>query len=531
MANKVPAVIADFESQLSTSLAVGGTSFSLSSATDDDGNSLPAGKYCFTVDNGKSNKEYLLGQLNGTAVTSVVRVSRQGVETSGTAYAHRVGASVIISDFATIQRVADILRGLVDLDGTSPMAYDAEPTLADRKEIATVGYVLDTVTGGTVAFDTQTTTGNGGENIVAGELIYFKTSDQEWYKTDADTAGTVEGVVLGIALGAGSDGVGITGGILLAGVYTTSGLTAGSEYYASNTAGAYSTSAGTTSRKVGLALSTTKLYLYPSNPQTATTREKDAMAGGGDWGTPGTSNKFLTQDYMSNSVNVQEFTSNGTWTKPSRGTLAIIQLFGAGGGGASYRNSGTRLAAAGGAGGAYVTTAIPLSALSETESVTIGSGGAGGTGTSASSGAAGGSTTFKGVTAPGGGGGDTSSFDGSGESSTVAQGGATSSFGGEAGGNSGRFSYASSVQNAPNTTYAGAGGGSASTSLTSLSTPGSSTITGFAGGAAARSTTGNVTASAGANTCGGGGAVVYSATAFTATGGAGGNGFARIIVI
>lgn len=294
MANKVPLVAADFESQLSTAIAVGGTSFSLSSATDDDGNSLPAGKYCFTVDNGKSNKEYLLGQLNGTAVTSVVRVSRQGVEASGSAYAHRVGASVIISDFATIQRVADILRGQIDLDGANPVGYDAEPTLADRKDLATVGYVLDTVTGGTVSFDTQTVTGNGGEAIVAGDLVYFKTSDQEWYKTDADTASTVEGVLLGIALGTGSDGVAITGGVLVQGLYTTTGLTAGSEYYASNTAGAYATSAGTTSRKVGIALSTTKLYVYSSHPQTVTTNEKAALAGGGEYGTPSSTNKFIT---------------------------------------------------------------------------------------------------------------------------------------------------------------------------------------------------------------------------------------------
>jgi len=261
MTNLIPRAIADVELQIASAIAIAGTSFTLSSANDDDGNALPAGLYCFTVDSGTSNKEYLIGQLNGTAVTSVKTVSRQGVESSGAARAHRVGAPCIVTNFATLQRVADILRGQLDLDGASPVAYDVEPTLTDREQIATVGYVIDTAAGGTVAFDSQVIAGNGGEAIVAGNLVYFKTSDQEWYKTDADTAATLDGVQLGIALGAGSDGVAISGGIQISGTYTTSGLTAGSLYYASSTAGGVATTAA--GRLIGLALSTTKLLLLP----------------------------------------------------------------------------------------------------------------------------------------------------------------------------------------------------------------------------------------------------------------------------
>jgi hypothetical protein len=55
MANKIPLAIADVELQLSTALSVGSTSFTLNSANDDDGNALPAGMYCFTLDSGTSN--------------------------------------------------------------------------------------------------------------------------------------------------------------------------------------------------------------------------------------------------------------------------------------------------------------------------------------------------------------------------------------------------------------------------------------------------------------------------------------------
>lgn len=102
-----PKIIADFETQLATAIAIGGTSFTLSSATDDDGVAIPAGTYYFTVDNGSSAKEYLMGTVAGTAVTGVYSVSRQGVETSGAVRAHRVGASVIITDFATYKKYMD----------------------------------------------------------------------------------------------------------------------------------------------------------------------------------------------------------------------------------------------------------------------------------------------------------------------------------------------------------------------------------------------------------------------------------------
>lgn len=267
MSNKIPIIVADYETQLSEAISATDVSFKLASATDDDGIAIPAGKYCFTVNNGSSNKQYLMGQLNGTDVTSVVTVSRQGVESGGAARAARAGSSVMISNFATIQRVEKILRGLETLDGSSPIEYDAEPTLGNREELATVGYVLDTITGGTVNFDNQVITGVvAGEDIVAGDLVYFKTSDQEWYKTDADTATTVNGVQLGVALGAGSDGVAIAGGVQISGVYTTSGLTAGSTYYASNTAGGFSDTAGTTEKSIGIALSATKLFITLSNP-------------------------------------------------------------------------------------------------------------------------------------------------------------------------------------------------------------------------------------------------------------------------
>lgn len=139
-----PKIIADFESQLSTAIAVGGTSFSLNSATDDDGVALPNGLYYFTVDNGTSNKEYLAGTLAGTSVTGVLTVARQGGETSGAAKAHRVGASVIMTDFATYKKYMDEIA--------NAGASDADISTKGLFESATTAEIdADTATGSTGA--------------------------------------------------------------------------------------------------------------------------------------------------------------------------------------------------------------------------------------------------------------------------------------------------------------------------------------------------------------------------------------------
>lgn len=141
-----PKIIADFETQLATAIAVGGTSFTLATATDDDGNTLPDGLYYFTVENGSSNKEYLAGTLTASTktVASVVNVSRQGTETSGADKAHRVGASVIISDWMTYKKYMDEIS-LVS-------APDANANTKGVVEEATTAEIdAGTATGGTGA--------------------------------------------------------------------------------------------------------------------------------------------------------------------------------------------------------------------------------------------------------------------------------------------------------------------------------------------------------------------------------------------
>jgi len=137
-----------------------------------------------------------------------------------------------------------------------------DPTTAQG--LVTRDWILALINGGAISNNNVVEQGIAGETIVAGNLLYFSETDNEWLKTDADTLATVFNVKLGIAQGSGTNGGAISGGVLTYGTYTTSGLTQGDLVYASNTAGAFASgTAGTVPRVIGIAKDATTLYFDP----------------------------------------------------------------------------------------------------------------------------------------------------------------------------------------------------------------------------------------------------------------------------
>lgn len=298
MSTKLATVLADFTTQLITQLAIGGTTATLASATDDDGVALPTGVYFFTLDGDNSQKEHLVCTLTGTALTNIKSVSRQGVQTGGAARLHRIGASVSLTDFAHLLYINDLLKGNTQLDGTSPLGYDSTPSSLSGNQLATVSYVLGVVTGGTITFDRQVISGQvSGQALAINDHVYFKESDQRWYKVEADLSSTYDQLKRGFNLTTAGAG-GVTIQIAISGpVSGFSALSAGSKYYASNTPGAISTTPGTATVFVGWALTTTQILFSPYEKTLPLQIEKDAMAG--DTGTPGDTNRYLTQQSKS----------------------------------------------------------------------------------------------------------------------------------------------------------------------------------------------------------------------------------------
>jgi hypothetical protein len=156
VATKLGTVLADFTTQLATAMAIGATSVSLQSATDDDGYALPAGVYFFAIDGNNSQKEHIVCTLSGTSLTGISSVSRQGVQTSGVVRAHRVGATVTLTDFAHLRYINDLISGATQLDADNPLEYDGTASITDPNQIATKAYVDGVAIAG--APDASTTT-------------------------------------------------------------------------------------------------------------------------------------------------------------------------------------------------------------------------------------------------------------------------------------------------------------------------------------------------------------------------------------
>ena len=179
---------------------------------------------------------------------------------------------------------------------------------------------------------------------------------------------------------------------------------------------------------------------------------------------------------------INEFTSSGTWTKPSGANFVLVEAWGAGGGGGSgHRNASAASAygGSGGSGGAYFYQFFKASDLPSTVSVTVGAGGAGGAAVTVDStlgnlGTNGGNTSFGSyLTVYGGNGGGWGTQSQYGTGGAGIRGRATSYIGGEP-----RFFVSGGFS--PGTSESNVFGGASANSST-YTAPGTSSFGGGAG--------------------------------------------------
>lgn len=238
------------------------------------------------------------GTADLTGVTRGLRFVAPYDEVSANKFAHSGGAVVVFSNTGGFYN--EFVGKDNDETITGTHTYSTTPKITnapvDGEDAGNKDYIDATATG-TTNVNRIVVAGDAGETVAAGDILYRKDSDGEWYKSDASTAATSENVQIGIAQGAGTDGAAISGGVLIKGTDSNqSSLTANTKYFLSDTAGALSTTAGTVEVEVGYAHPTdaTKFILDPKFDKFITEDQQDALAGTS--GTPSASNKYITND-------------------------------------------------------------------------------------------------------------------------------------------------------------------------------------------------------------------------------------------
>lgn len=515
---------------LAQNLSSSGTTLYLSNTLSWDGVQLTSadfGTQLFAVLRNPSNTQLELIELDPATIdsTSTITILKRGLpysggQTANTETKYDWSGSTTICELGsdTPQLLAQLVEeaGAETIAGVKTFSSIPKTTggnASDDNELVRYAQALSLLTSGTYSQNRVVLAGTAGETLAAGNLVYLKIADGRWWKCDADTAATVENIILGIAQGAGTAGNAVTSGVLLFGLDSNqTGLTANTKYYASNTAGGLSSSAGTVEVSIGFTLSTTTIVFWPRYDQQITEDIQDALTPGSNYGTPSASNPYLTKAVAATTEIpvpiIRTYTANDTWTKPAGLKYVIAEVVGGGGGGGGGTNQNE--SGGGGGGGGYSREVIPVASLGATEAVTVGAAGAAG----ASTGGAGGN-------------GGTSSF------GTVAFLQATGGTGGDTGGNSAQGGAggvgSNGTLNIEGEDGGGGGGGEiAGTSYFQISGKGGNSYYGGGGKAVVTRSTDSKAGIAGNNYGGGGsGMAMSNASADTA----GGAGAAGVVVI
>jgi hypothetical protein len=178
----LPSGTAVFETSLQSRISSTGTSMTLVSNSVRGGSSL-SGYNCFTIDEGRTDAEYVCGTVSGTSVTSMTRGLDPATGTSTNSalrFAHRVGANVKITDFPLLQILRNQASGADTYEHA--LTYASGVTPANTGDLTDKEYVDGIAFSGAGVIDARS---------IAKGVVELATSVETASSTSAGTSGTL----------------------------------------------------------------------------------------------------------------------------------------------------------------------------------------------------------------------------------------------------------------------------------------------------------------------------------------------------
>lgn len=176
----LPSGTALFETSLQSAISTTDTSMTLVSVSLRGSETL-TGYQCFTIDEGRSDAEYVCGTVSGSTVSSLERgLSLSTGTTTITAlkFRHRTGADVKITDYPLIQRMRSQLNGSDTIPNLLSYSAGTDCSPGHGTAVLCTGSYLEAYANAVIAGGAPTsTTAIGGKVLLATQLQMASSTD------------------------------------------------------------------------------------------------------------------------------------------------------------------------------------------------------------------------------------------------------------------------------------------------------------------------------------------------------------------
>lgn len=175
MASIFTKVVANFSTTLVSNIGVGDNAAQIASNLTKDGVAIPDGRYCFTVNQGKSNEMHFLCNVVGTNLSNIETVDRLGVVTPGAVKVAQINDEIKITDFVNLKYLVDDVDALNAIVAGIIVSGAPDATDTSKGVVRLTASPNKTLGNPTISIASPAVVTLNNHGLIAGDTIRFST--------------------------------------------------------------------------------------------------------------------------------------------------------------------------------------------------------------------------------------------------------------------------------------------------------------------------------------------------------------------